>query len=98
MLYEGYPKAHKECVHPYKPKKRLINEGFLMDLNVQAFRLVQEATSEVAPDKAKRAASRKGGLKGGTARAKSITPARRLEIAHKASAARWNKTTPVQSQ
>lgn len=69
-----------------------------MDLNVQAFRLVQEATSEVLLNKAKLASSRKGGLKGGTARAKSISPSRRTEIARKASAARWNKTTPVQSK
>jgi hypothetical protein len=66
-----------------------------MDLNVQAFRLVQEATSEVMPDKAKLASSRKGGLKGGTARARSITPERRREIARKASAARWRKTETV---
>jgi hypothetical protein len=66
-----------------------------MDLNVQAFRIVKEATSEVVPNKAKLASSRKGGLKGGTARAKSITSARRVEIARKASAARWNKSTRV---
>jgi hypothetical protein len=66
-----------------------------MDLNVQAFRLVQEATSEVALDKAKHAASRKGGLKGGAARAKSISPSRRTEIARKASAARWKKPLPA---
>jgi hypothetical protein len=62
-----------------------------MDLNVQAFRLVQEVTSEVAPNKAKLASSRKGGLKGGAARARSITPERRIEIARKASATRWEK-------
>jgi hypothetical protein len=66
-----------------------------MDLNVQAFRLVQKITSESAPENAKLASSRKGGLKGGAARAKSITPARRVEIARKASAARWNKPTPA---
>lgn len=47
-----------------------------MDLNVQAFRLVQEATSEVALDRAKLASSRKGGKKGEAARATSITPER----------------------
>lgn len=62
-----------------------------MDLNVQAFRIVQEVTSEVVPNRAKQAASRRGGIKGGTARAKSITPSRRAEIARKANAARWKK-------
>jgi general stress protein YciG len=34
---------------------------------------------------------RKGGLKGGPARAASMTPERRSEIARKAVMARWNK-------
>jgi len=34
---------------------------------------------------------RKGGLKGGRARADSMTPAHRKEIAQKAAAARWKK-------
>jgi hypothetical protein len=41
-----------------------------MDINAQAFRLVQEATDESSPeDKRKRAASRRGGLIGGQHRA-----------------------------
>lgn len=60
-----------------------------MDLNKLAFRVVQEATSEDVSAKAKRASSRKGGLKGGVARAKSITQQRRIEIARKANEARW---------
>ena len=35
------------------------------------------------------ALGRKGGLKGGIARAKALTPKRRTEIAKKAAAARW---------
>ncbi len=68
-----------------------------MDLNVKAFRLVQAATGE-APDKKveqKKASSRKGGIIGGEARARAITPARRAEIARTASEARWRKPTPV---
>ncbi len=38
------------------------------------------------------ALGRKGGLKGGKARAKSLSPTRRSEIAKKAAAARWNKS------
>jgi len=34
---------------------------------------------------------RKGGLKGGAARAASMTPEQRAEIAKKAGAARWKK-------
>jgi hypothetical protein len=64
-----------------------------MDLNVRAFRTVQEALSEhpTTAEDTKRAASRRGGLVGGPARASSITAARRTEIAKKASRARWRK-------
>jgi hypothetical protein len=47
------------------------------------------------PDAGKDAAAvalgRKGGLKGGAARAASMTPERRAEIAKKAAASRWKK-------
>ena len=67
-----------------------------MDLNVQAFRLVQKATDEITLEKvAKRAASRKGGMKGGSARAKALTQARRKEIALTANAARWASVESV---
>jgi hypothetical protein len=36
-------------------------------------------------------ANRKGGLKGGKARAKSLTAKKRKEIARKAAASRWGK-------
>jgi len=36
-------------------------------------------------------ANRKGGRKGGTARAKKLTPERRKEIASRAAAKRWGK-------
>lgn len=62
-----------------------------MDLNVRAFRTVQAALSEpILPEKRK-AASSKGGLRGGPSRAKSISPQRRSEIARKASKARWDR-------
>ena len=62
-----------------------------MDLNVRAFRVVQEALNggSSASSNPKKEAARKGGLKGGPSRAKSISPARRIEIARSASAARW---------
>lgn len=60
-----------------------------MDLNVRAFRTVQAALAEQMPVNKRKQSSRKGGLQGGPARAKSITPQRRKEIALKANAARW---------
>lgn len=42
-------------------------------------------------------ANRKGGLKGGKARAKALSPGRRKEIAQKASAAR-RKTRPAHAE
>jgi hypothetical protein len=65
-----------------------------MDLNVRAFRTVHAALdehpTEITP---RQAASRKGGLIGGRARAQSISAKRRREIARKASKARWGKTS-----
>jgi hypothetical protein len=56
-----------------------------MDLNVRAFRTVQEAIREdsSASQMKKRAASKKGGLIGGPSRARSISAERRSEIARK---------------
>jgi hypothetical protein len=64
-----------------------------VDLNVRAFQVVQEAISGVSSpaSRAKTESSRKGGLKGGRARARSMSRERRLEIAKKANAARWQK-------
>jgi hypothetical protein len=64
--------------------------GCYLDLNMQAFRLVQEATSEVSSEtRRKRAASRRGGLAGGKGRAKVLSPEERVTIAQKASRTRW---------
>jgi hypothetical protein len=63
-----------------------------MDLNVRAFRTVQEALNEQPPiEDAKIVASRKGGLIGGRARAASLSSNQRKEIAKKASRTRWAK-------
>ena len=70
------------------------------DFAVNAFRVVQEATeqNEPEPEKPKKnfdakALGRLGGLKGGIARAKKLTPERRKEIAKKAAQARWKTQT-----
>ena len=66
------------------------------DPNTLAFQLVGEATGEIEPidpdagkDPAAVALGRKGGLKGGKARAANMTPEQRSEAARKAAAARW---------
>lgn len=62
------------------------------DFTQIAFDVVQQATRETeAPEEltGKKADSRKGGLKGGKARAKKLTPEERSEIARKAAHARW---------
>jgi hypothetical protein len=70
------------------------------DPNALAKQLVDEATGEapsVDPDEGKDPAAvalgRKGGLKGGKARAAKMTPAERAESARKAAQARWNKAS-----
>ena len=75
------------------------------DFAVTAFRIVQEATSEDEKAKAKPEPTaeerhdaavmlgRKGGQKGGKARAEKLTPEQRREIARKAAASRWSART-----
>lgn len=61
------------------------------DLNRLAAAIVGEATDETPqePESQQAAAGRLGGTKGGRARAKSLSPERRREIARKAAASRW---------
>jgi hypothetical protein len=64
------------------------------DVNALAASIVAEATGEAVDDGKNPAAvalGRLGGQKGGKARAKSLTPERRSEIAKKAAAARWSQ-------
>lgn len=60
------------------------------DLNKRAFSIVQIATGE-ASDPTEPPKGRKGGLKGGKARAHNLTPEQRKKIAESAAAARWKK-------
>lgn len=53
-----------------------------------------QADDSLTPGDVKAAAAalgRLGGLKGGKARAKALTPEKRVEIARKAARARWHK-------
>ena len=67
------------------------------DPNVMAFRIVQATTggAEPPPVRPKNPAAvelgRRGGLKGGKARAKALSPKKRAAIARKAARARWTK-------
>lgn len=74
------------------------------DFSVTAFRVVQEATGQTEPEKDLAAPTpsvdrhaaavelgRLGGLKGGKARAKKLTPEQRKESARIAATARWRK-------
>ena len=69
------------------------------DVNSRAVMIAKIATGEIddAPeddgkDPAAVALGRKGGLKGGNARAATMTPERRAEIAKKAAATRWGRS------
>jgi hypothetical protein len=58
------------------------------DVNVLASEIVEQATHK---NPAAVALGRLGGLKGGKARAKKLSPTRRTEIAKKAARTRWSK-------
>jgi hypothetical protein len=69
------------------------------DANKLAFQIVGEATGEINPvdpdagkDPAAVERGRKGGAKGGKARAESLTPEQRSESARKAALARWRSS------
>lgn len=69
------------------------------DVNQAAYRIVAEAagdTSEPKPEKDPLAVElgRRGGLKGGRARAASLTPEQRREIAKTAAKKRWAPKDP----
>lgn len=69
------------------------------DLNALAARIVADSTDEDAEpsdpyegkDPAAVELGRRGGLKGGKARAEKLTPEQRSEIARKAAQKRWEK-------
>lgn len=68
------------------------------DTNEMARQIVDEATGEAPsePESTKNPAAvelgRRGGLKGGKARAATLSAKQRSEIARKAAQARWSKT------
>jgi hypothetical protein len=74
--------------HPKRPRDFAQLAKLIVDI---ATGQVQDPL--VQPETAKAAAGRKGGLKGGKARALNLSPRKRREIAKKAAAARWRHPT-----
>ena len=67
------------------------------DPNLSAFAALQEVveqTEGTEKDPIAVLLGRRGGLKGGRARADKLTPTRRRQIAKKAAAARWKSKAP----
>jgi hypothetical protein len=73
------------------------------DFSVTAFKVVQQATEQIEPRRQAEpelingknphavALGRLGGLKGGKARAKKLTPEQRVETARRAAKSRWGR-------
>jgi hypothetical protein len=61
------------------------------DLNQLAHSIMEQATNEEpkAPESVRAKAGKLGGVKGGAARAISLSPKKRSEIAKKAAKSRW---------
>lgn len=57
-----------------------------------AVKVAKIATGEIQEELDKKEYARKGGLKGGKARANKLTPDERADIARIAAKARWKKT------
>lgn len=73
---------------PKRPRDTNLLAKFVTDL---ATGEIDMPKTDVKKDPAAVALGRKGGLKGGKARAESMTAKRRSAIAKKAAAARWGK-------
>jgi hypothetical protein len=73
-----------------RSRRRRYDEA-MADLNQIAHRIVRESTEPKAPESKAQTSGRKGGLKGGQARAAKLSPDERSEIARRAAQARWAK-------
>lgn len=76
-----------------KKKKKDVNElaRHVVDLATGEKEPEPESTPDPTKDPAAVALGRKGGLKGGKARADNMTPEERSEAARRAALARWKK-------
>lgn len=59
---------------------------------VKVMRIATGEETEETPETQGKEYARRGGLKGGAARAKALTPRQRAEIARLAAQARWKKS------
>lgn len=75
--------------NPKRPRDPNQLAKFIVDLATGE--QAEPTPPETGKDPAAVALGRKGGLKGGKARAASMSPKNRSEIAKKASAARWDR-------
>lgn len=63
----------------------------MADLNQMAYRVLKHATEPQEPETPAQVSGRKGGLKGGKARAEKMTPDERSAAARRAAKARWER-------
>ena len=77
--------------HPPRPRDPNQLAKFIVDLASGDAAEPPPAPPDSGKDPAAVALGRKGGLKGGAARAASLTPEQRSEIAKRAAAKRWNR-------
>lgn len=89
------PKRSRKRAKPEpKPKGRRPTKRDQVDPNVSAFAVLQEvikATEGTGKDPVAVMLGRRGGLKGGRARADNLTAQQRKESAIKAARARWDR-------
>lgn len=76
--------------HPRRPRDP--NELAKLITDIATGETEDRVLDENGRDLAAVLLGRRGGLKGGKARAESLSPERRQEIAQRAAAARWGKT------
>ncbi len=75
-------------------KRKDINELAKLILDQTVNEQEEKGEDKEKSESPKAKAGRKGGLKGGQARAKKLSPQRRREIAKKAVSSRWKKSSP----
>lgn len=83
----GTPRDNRAMTNPKRPRDPNQLAKLIADI---ATGEVTETKTDDGKDPAAVALGRKGGLKGGDARAKKLTAERRSEIAKKAAKARWS--------
>jgi len=78
---------HNRSSKPKRPRDPSQLAKLIVDIATEE---VEEENQDIGKDPAAVSLGRKGGLKGGKARAKKLSAKRRSEIAKKAAKARWS--------